>query len=272
MARNPPGNAEPQLGIPRRTCRIPHFFIRDSQFSEVSMPSRNFAVIDFETTGLMAGRDRIIEVAAVIVRDGDIVDTFAQLMDPGYRIPSFITELTGISTAMVRGQPRPEDVMPELKAFLADHICVAHNAAFDARFFSAEMSRARLHHDRQFLCSMNLARRLVQDAPNHKLGTLVDHLCLSKPAGMQAHRALADALMTVELWNHLSARITSQLAGRQPGLEVYATLLAKSKAAAVKYLQALAAGPSATPIRKPRRPRKPSIASGCGNAGPSALQ
>ena len=56
---------------------------------------KSYAVIDFETTGLSAGADRIIEVAAVIVRDGVVVETFSELMNPGFRIPSFITSLTG---------------------------------------------------------------------------------------------------------------------------------------------------------------------------------
>jgi len=199
-----------------------------------------YAVIDFETTGLSAGPDRIIEVGAVLVRDGVIVSTFSELMDPGFRIPAFITALTGISNAMVRGKPSPEEMMPRLRAFLGDHVCVAHNASFDQRFFHAEMSLANDAHERQFLCSMLLARRLVADAASHKLGALVRHLRLTTPTGMQAHRALADALMTVELWKHLMGDLRTQLQGRAPDPALVATICRKPKAVVANYISSLA--------------------------------
>ena len=99
------------------------------------------AVIDFETTGMRAGPDRIIEVGAAILRNGEVVATFTELMNPGFRIPYFITGLTGITDAMVREKPHPEAVMPRLREFLGDHPCVAHNAGFDQRFFASEMDR-----------------------------------------------------------------------------------------------------------------------------------
>ncbi|MFZ2657020.1 MAG: 3'-5' exonuclease, partial [Victivallales bacterium] len=70
--------------------------------------SNEFAVIDFETTGLGADCCRVIEVAAVIVRDGEVADSFVQLMHPGCRLPYFITDLTGITDEMLRGKPSPE--------------------------------------------------------------------------------------------------------------------------------------------------------------------
>ena len=204
------------------------------------MPATEYAVIDFETTGLSAGWHRVIEVAVAIVRDGAVVDTFVQLMHPGTRIPAFITGITGISDAMVRGQPPPEAVMPRLKNFLDQRPCIAHNAAFDARFFFAEMERAGLPHERPFLCSMKLARRLVPESPNHRLGTLVRQLFLETPDGIRAHRALDDVLMTVALWNHLTARLRHRLGGVPPDLAVFRALMGKSKAGAAAYLQRLA--------------------------------
>ena len=193
------------------------------------------AVIDFETTGLSAGRDRIIEVGAVILRDGGVADSFVQLMHPGFPIPSFITGLTGISNAMVRDMPPPEEVMPGLRQFLDRHPCLAHNASFDSRFLAAEMARAGLGHERPFLCSMRLARRLVTDAPNHRLGTLVEHLGLRPPDGCRAHRALDDVLMTVALWNHLADDLTNRL-GRTPDFAFCHRLMTRPKAAVAKFL------------------------------------
>jgi DNA polymerase-3 subunit epsilon len=203
---------------------------------------KQFAVIDFETTGLRAGADRIIEVAAIIVSDGVVVSTFSELMDPGFRIPPFITSYTGISDAMVRGKPRPEQVMPRLRAFLGDHVCIAHNATFDKRFFAAEMDKAGEGHERTFLCSLLLARRLLQGMPNHQLGTLMRQLRLSMPAGMTAHRALADALMTCTLWTHMTALLKQRLRCSAVEVTVVMAILKKSKAAVEEYLSAIASG------------------------------
>lgn len=203
---------------------------------------QHIAVIDFETTGLRAGSDRIIEVAAVVLRDGAVVATFSELMNPGFRIPSFITGLTGISDAMVRNKPSPESMMPRLRAFLGDHACVAHNAAFDQRFLTAEMDLAGESHVRQFVCSMLLARRLVPSAPSHKLGVLMRHLGLAMPVGMQAHRALADVLMTCELWKHLRGVLQARLNGQAPDLALVTAVTKKAKAAVDTYLAMRASG------------------------------
>jgi DNA polymerase-3 subunit epsilon len=203
----------------------------------------SYAVIDFETTGLSAGPDRIIEVAAAVVRDGIVVDTFNELMDPGFAIPTFITSLTGISTAMIRGKPRPQAVMPALRTFLGEHPCVAHNASFDRRFFEHEMALAGVAHQRTFLCSLMLARRLFQDLPDHKLATLVQRLGLQVPTGLRAHRALADVLMTCELWKHLLHTLGQRCGGRQPCLEVVQAVSRKPKSVVANYLSTIAARP-----------------------------
>jgi len=200
-----------------------------------------YAVIDFETTGLSAGPDRIIEVGAVLVRDGVVVERFDELMDPGFRIPAVITSLTGITSAMVRGKPRPEAVMPRLREFLGGHVCIAHNASFDRRFFAAEMALAGQAHDRPFLCSMLVARRLLPQAPSHKLGVLARHLGLTMPAGMQAHRALADALITVALWESLLAELRRHLPGRTPEVELLNRLARTPKGGVATFLAAMAA-------------------------------
>ena len=190
------------------------------------------AIIDFETTGMRAGFDRIIEVGAVLVEGDAIVGTFSELMHPGCWIPSFITSLTGITNAMVAGKPAPEQVMPALYAFLGERPCLAHNAAFDQRFYAAEMQRAEIAHERPFLCSVLLARRLIHDAPSHRLGALVDHLGLTVPDGMRAHRALADALMTARLYLHLRARVQEHLGGQAPGMDLLQALQRAPKAKA----------------------------------------
>lgn len=203
---------------------------------------REFAVIDFETTGLSADYCRVIEVAAAIVRDGEVAESFVKLMHPGHRLPGIITDITGITDAMLKGKPRPEVVMPELRDFIGSRFCVAHNATFDSGFYRAEMSRAGIAHDRTFFCTMKLSRRLVPDSPNHQLGTLTHHLKLPKPSAGSHHRALYDVLLTVELWKRIESIIRQRIGGKAVGLDVCRTLMKKPKAAVPQYLDRLACG------------------------------
>jgi len=102
------------------------------------------AVIDFETTGISpAMGDRATEVALVLLEHGRVVDRFQSLMNAGVRIPAFVTQLTGISNAMVAGAPPAEQVMREAARFVGDTPLVAHNAAFDRKFWQAELARRR---------------------------------------------------------------------------------------------------------------------------------
>lgn len=156
-------------------------------------------VIDFETTGLAArGGDRAIEVGAVALERGSVVDRFQSLINPGFRVSAFIESYTGIGNAMLAGAPDSGQVMPRLREFIGDAVLVAHNASFDRGFLEAEYHRLGYRCDHAFICSMRVARRLYRDAPDHRLGTLVEHARL--PRSGRFHRALADAEMTGALW------------------------------------------------------------------------
>jgi DNA polymerase-3 subunit epsilon len=103
------------------------------------------AVIDFETTGISpAMGDRATEVAIVMMEGGRVVDRFQSLMNAGVRIPSFITQLTGITNAMVATAPPAAQVMAEAGRFVGDVPMVAHNASFDRKFWVEELARAGL--------------------------------------------------------------------------------------------------------------------------------
>ncbi len=156
------------------------------------------AVIDFETTGISpdAGA-RATEIAAVLLRDGRVVGRYQSLMNAGAYVPPFIEQLTGISNAMVRAAPPASAVMREVADFVGAHPLVAHNAAFDRRFWDAELDRIGRSRPQEFACTMLLARRIYPEAPNHKLGTLVEFAGL--PAAGRHHRALADAEMAASL-------------------------------------------------------------------------
>jgi DNA polymerase-3 subunit epsilon len=155
-------------------------------------------VIDFETNGLMPGSGgRATEVAIVRLEQGEITARFQSLMNAGVRIPHFITRLTGITNAMVAQAPPAHEVMAAAQAFVGDTPMVAHNASFDRKFWQDELGRLDLPATQPFACTVLLSRRLYPQAPNHKLGTLVDFHGLSRTG--TAHRALADAEMATAL-------------------------------------------------------------------------
>ena len=159
------------------------------------------AVIDFETTGLSPAHGaRATEVAIVLLQDGQVVDRFDSLMQTGAWIPAFITQLTGITNAMVASAPEAASVMQDAARFVGDAPMVAHNAAFDRKFWQAELARADLPAPQPFACTVLLSRRLHPQAPNHRLGGLMDFHGL--PRAGTAHRALADAEMAAALLAH----------------------------------------------------------------------
>jgi len=170
------------------------------------MGNYTVAVIDFETTGLSPQcGDRTIEVGAVLVTHNQIVDRFQSLMNPKMTLSSFIEDYTGITNSMLTKAPDISSVMKKLKSFIAKYPLVAHNASFDARFLDAEFKRINQIRTNEFACSMLIARRLYQDAPNHKLETLVRYKRLTTD-GVH-HRALADAEMAAHLWIRMIADI-----------------------------------------------------------------
>ncbi len=168
-------------------------------------------VLDFETTGLSPNNgDRAIEIGAVRLQDGDVVDRFQALMNPGRRISGFIEDYTGITNAMLNDAEPCGEVMHRFADFVGDFNMVAHNASFDKRFLDAELDLISRHYSGDFTCSLLAARRVFQEAPNHKLGTLVDYVNL--PSDGTFHRALYDAEMTAKVWMAMLATMRDQYA------------------------------------------------------------
>lgn len=165
-----------------------------------------FAVVDTETTGGSPRCAALTEIAAAVFRGGERLATFQTLVDPGVSIPPFITDLTGISDAMVRRAPRVEAVLPSLLEFLGGSVVVGHNVAFDVGFLDAACLRAGygpLTHPT--IDTLALARRLVgDDTRNCKLSTLAEALRLDN---RPSHRALDDVLATADLLHAMIERV-----------------------------------------------------------------
>jgi DNA polymerase-3 subunit epsilon len=165
--------------------------------TEPLLSSLGFAVVDVETTG---GRpengDRITEIAVVTVKDGSVTNVFETLVNPERSIPPFITRLTNISWDMVRDKSPFRDVCADVLRALEGNVFVAHNANFDWRFVSAEVSRSTGRElTGRRLCTVRLARRLLPQLRSRSLDWVARHYDVEIPAGMR-HRAAGDALAT----------------------------------------------------------------------------
>jgi DNA polymerase III epsilon subunit family exonuclease len=160
---------------------------------------RPFVILDTETATL-AGAPHLVELGAVRAVRGDAVEHFESLVRSQVPIEPEATDIHGIDEDDVRDAPAPEEVLERFREFVGDDWMVAHNAGFDARVLGFEYERYGLAPpDGPVLDTLALARALLPESPDHKLGTLVDHLGLDTGT---AHRALADA---VACWQVLEA-------------------------------------------------------------------
>ncbi len=155
-----------------------------------------YAVVDLETTGGFALRNRVTEVA-IYLHDGDkIVDEFHSLVNPERNIPPFITQLTGITNDMVSGAPTFKDIANDIDDFTRDHILVAHNAGFDYSFLRREFKALGIRFIRKKLCTVRLSRKIFPGLHSYSLGTLCNSLGIPID---HRHRAFGDAQATVSL-------------------------------------------------------------------------
>jgi DNA polymerase-3 subunit alpha (Gram-positive type) len=162
----------------------------------------DFVVFDLETTGAKAPPCRITEIGAYRVKNGKIIDEYQTLVNPETAIPLFISQLTGITDAMVKNAPKFRDVTADFLNFIGDSVLVAHNAHFDMHFLNHEIGR--IHTDYRVgnpsLCTVRLSRRLLPNVENHRLNTLANHYSV---ALVNHHRASDDAHATAHIFVNL---------------------------------------------------------------------
>lgn len=167
--------------------------------SQLNHSADSLVILDFETSGLSPNMgDRAIEIGAVRIENGEVTDSFQQLMNPGFYVSAFIENYTGITNEMLQKAPGCEEVMFQFYEFIGDSNLVAHNASFDQRFLDSELRNIALKTKGKFACSMLLARRIYQRAPNHQLSSLIRYKKI--PSKGNFHRALYDSEMTAKLW------------------------------------------------------------------------
>jgi len=153
-------------------------------------------VVDVETTGHDATSNRITEIACVVVRGGEIIEEFTSLVNPHQFIPEFISDMTGISNAMVFNAPEAEEVFAKVNELLTipEAVFAAHNVQFDWKFVQETMKRCGLKPpDMTQLCTYKLAKRLLPKEAKKNVGALAQYYDIEI---IDRHRALGDAQAT----------------------------------------------------------------------------
>ena len=172
----------------------------------------DFIAFDLETTGTVAGVDRIVEIGAVRFINGNPEATFSTLIDPKRSMPEGATRVNGITDDMLTGKPLIEDVLGPFAEFCGDTPLVAHNAPFDTQFLKADVLKHEIPAPAGvILDTLPISRKVFPGLANYKLGTLVQHLDI--PSG-QFHRAEEDASYCGFVMNGIIKKIF------QPGEEV----------------------------------------------------
>ncbi|SER56647.1 PolC-type DNA polymerase III [Salisediminibacterium halotolerans] len=156
-----------------------------------------YVVFDVETTGLSAVYNKIIELAAVKMKDGEVIDRFESFADPHEKLSPTIIDLTGITDDMVEGQPEIGDVLRDFREWCQDAVLVAHNAGFDMAFLNAGYQAAGLEKAANpVIDTLELARTLYPSFKNYRLNTLCKKFNIEL---VSHHRAIYDAEATGHL-------------------------------------------------------------------------
>ncbi|MFB5759687.1 PolC-type DNA polymerase III [Paenibacillus medicaginis] len=173
------------------------------QAQPIDLKTTTYVVFDIETTGLSITQNKIIEIAAVKMQEGQEIDRYATFVNPHERIPYNIQQLTNITDEMVKDAPGVEPVMEEFVKFVGDAVLVAHNARFDIGFIQATLKKMGLTElTNPVLDTLELARLLFPTMKNHRLNTLTDKY---KVALESHHRAIDDTIALGGVLNGLLA-------------------------------------------------------------------
>lgn len=157
----------------------------------------SFIVFDIETTGFSPIHNKIIEIGAVKIENGRIIDRYSSFVNPDTPIPFEIEELTGINDQMVITAPHIEQVLPEFLEFCGETVFVAHNAAFDISFIAHNVEALNIPFSPTVLDTVSLARLLLPKLNRFKLDTVAKALNISL---QNHHRAVDDAAATSEIF------------------------------------------------------------------------
>ncbi len=171
---------------------------RDTAFDE------EFVAFDLETTGLSSREDTIIEIGAVLIKEGKELDRFQTFVDPGRKLDRKIIDLTGITDEMLIGAPKIEQVLPEFLKFVGDRPLIAHNADFDVGFVREAAKRQKLEFTPTSVDTLILSQNLLPQLSKFKLNIVADALSLPE---FNHHRAADDAVTCGLIFHRLVDRL-----------------------------------------------------------------
>ena len=162
-----------------------------------------YSVVDIETTGNGYKGQKITEISVFLFDGEKIIDEFTSLVNPEQAIPYFITNLTGITEAMVRTAPKFYEIAKKIAEITKDAIFVAHNVNFDYNIIRDEFKSLGFDFKRKKLCTVRLSRKIIPGLSSYSLG----NICTAEGIEIAArHRAKGDAEATVELFSRLLKR------------------------------------------------------------------
>jgi DNA polymerase-3 subunit epsilon len=168
---------------------------------------KKYAIIDVETTGGKASRDRVLEIA-IVLHDGEkIIESWESLINPETWIPGQITQLTGITSDMVEDAPKFYEVARKVVEMTEGAIFVAHNARFDYSFIVEEFKRLGYTYSRRKLCTVRLARQTMPGLPAYGLDALSRYFKIKNDA---RHRAMGDVQATIKVLENLLQKDAGQ--------------------------------------------------------------
>ncbi len=164
----------------------------------------DYVVFDLETTGTNIISDGIIEISAVKVRKGSIIDTFSTLVNPGQSIPYYATAVNGITDEMVAEAPDIKEALESFLKFVGEDILVGHNIqSFDLKFIYREaMELFALEVENDYIDTLYMSRSCLPQLKHHKLVDIAEHFQISSEG---AHRALNDCMMNQKCFEALAA-------------------------------------------------------------------
>ena len=178
------------------------YFVDDMISAVKGSAERNFdeefIVFDLETTGLSPNSERMTEIGAVRVKNGNVVDSFNTFVNPEKAIPGNIVELTGITDDMVKDAPKEKQAIELFKEFIGENaILVAHNAEFDTSFLRQAYRRCGEELENTYVDTLTMARAMFPNLKNHKLNTVAEYL---KCGDFNHHRACDDAAVLAKIY------------------------------------------------------------------------
>ena len=164
-------------------------------------------VFDLETTGLSNRTCKIIEIGAVKIKGGKIIDTFDTFVDPECEISEEITKLTSITNDMVKGAPKEREALEMFFDFAGDRLLIAHNANFDVGFIRVAAERQNMPFTNNYLDTVGLSKYVNPELNKHKLDIIAKHYNLPE---FHHHRASDDATILAEIFFVMLERLRSE--------------------------------------------------------------